>query len=344
METKRIDYMDISKGIAMLCIVAGHMGINSITRIVFTFHVPLFFLISGYFFHDKAGLIRKRSSQLLKPYFFTVVALCLCEVFKTLLKFLLGRSNTDDFLYALEKWGWATLYGSGSRIDFFNLQIEPIGAVWFLLALLWSTVLLVIAIRVLSKIQTNWKGIFLLACGIAVFEISIISAKYIWLPSSIQAGLAGLIFMISGYLYRAGKDKITRAGIKWILVASIFLWSWSLYLSFSNDNMSLVKCQFPNPIINITGAIGGGFTIICLSKWIDKFKKLKMPLKYIGRYSLIAMSIHVIESNFMPWHLLDKIGLCHYAEIILIFTMKLAVIYASIFFVNKIPILKRYFI
>lgn len=105
METKRIDYMDISKGIAMLCIVAGHMGINSITRIVFTFHVPLFFLISGYFFHDKADLIRKRSSQLLKPYFFTAVALCLCEVFKTLLKFLLGRSNTDDFLYALEKWG-----------------------------------------------------------------------------------------------------------------------------------------------------------------------------------------------------------------------------------------------
>lgn len=33
----------------MLCIIAGHFGIVSAERFVFTFHVPLFFLLSGYF-------------------------------------------------------------------------------------------------------------------------------------------------------------------------------------------------------------------------------------------------------------------------------------------------------
>lgn len=31
----------------MLCIIAGHFGIVSAERFVFTFHVPLFFLLSG---------------------------------------------------------------------------------------------------------------------------------------------------------------------------------------------------------------------------------------------------------------------------------------------------------
>lgn len=44
---KRDIGLDITKGIAMLFIIAGHLGIDIINRFVFTFHVPLFFLLSG---------------------------------------------------------------------------------------------------------------------------------------------------------------------------------------------------------------------------------------------------------------------------------------------------------
>lgn len=50
---KRICYIDIAKGFAMLCIIAGHFGITSANRFVYTFHVPLFFLLSGYFLSTK---------------------------------------------------------------------------------------------------------------------------------------------------------------------------------------------------------------------------------------------------------------------------------------------------
>lgn len=41
----RLQYIDIAKGIAMICIILGHLGNANINRVVFTFHVPIFSLL-----------------------------------------------------------------------------------------------------------------------------------------------------------------------------------------------------------------------------------------------------------------------------------------------------------
>ena len=67
---KRICYIDIAKGFAMLCIIAGHFGIASADRFVYTFHVPLFFLLSGYFLSTKTDFLpsmKKRPSSCSYP-------------------------------------------------------------------------------------------------------------------------------------------------------------------------------------------------------------------------------------------------------------------------------------
>lgn len=48
-QKSRLLEFDIAKGIAILCVILGHLGIKEIDRVVFVFHMPLFFLISGYF-------------------------------------------------------------------------------------------------------------------------------------------------------------------------------------------------------------------------------------------------------------------------------------------------------
>lgn len=52
----RLQYIDIAKGIAMICIILGHLGNANINRIVFTFHVPIFFFITGCFTNKKRDL------------------------------------------------------------------------------------------------------------------------------------------------------------------------------------------------------------------------------------------------------------------------------------------------
>ena len=56
MEKERINYFDITKGIAIICIVIGHLSITQVNSVVFTFHVPIFFLVSGYFLSNKLSV------------------------------------------------------------------------------------------------------------------------------------------------------------------------------------------------------------------------------------------------------------------------------------------------
>lgn len=52
----RLQYVDIAKGIGMICIILGHLSESNINRIVFTFHVPIFFLITGYFINSNSSI------------------------------------------------------------------------------------------------------------------------------------------------------------------------------------------------------------------------------------------------------------------------------------------------
>ena len=56
----RLDYIDMARGLGMLSIIIGHMGSSVVSDFVFTYHVPLFFLISGFFFKDKKETVRER--------------------------------------------------------------------------------------------------------------------------------------------------------------------------------------------------------------------------------------------------------------------------------------------
>lgn len=40
---RRLEYVDVAKGIGIICIILGHLGLASVNKVVFTFHVPIFF-------------------------------------------------------------------------------------------------------------------------------------------------------------------------------------------------------------------------------------------------------------------------------------------------------------
>lgn len=46
-KSERLRYVDIAKGLAIICIIIGHLGNWNINRVVFTFHVPIFFMITA---------------------------------------------------------------------------------------------------------------------------------------------------------------------------------------------------------------------------------------------------------------------------------------------------------
>lgn len=55
---ERVHYIDVARGIAIILMVLGHiLEVETIGReLVFSFHMPLFLIVSGYFFSDKGSL------------------------------------------------------------------------------------------------------------------------------------------------------------------------------------------------------------------------------------------------------------------------------------------------
>ena len=81
MKTLRFDWVDIAKGIAIILMVVGHSSIPvSFSRYIWSFHMPLFFVISGFLYDaDKYKnllfLIKRRMQTLIVPYvFFSIIA------------------------------------------------------------------------------------------------------------------------------------------------------------------------------------------------------------------------------------------------------------------------------
>lgn len=71
----RIQWIDIAKGLGIILVIIGHSGAPDIIRkYIYGFHMPLFFIISGYLYNTpKNGelkeLIIKKSRCYLIPYF-----------------------------------------------------------------------------------------------------------------------------------------------------------------------------------------------------------------------------------------------------------------------------------
>lgn len=73
-KVKRLDYIDIAKGLGMLTIIWGHIVHEGWSnQFVYSFHIPLFFFLSGMVFNASkyqtvGELIKKRVKTLLIPY------------------------------------------------------------------------------------------------------------------------------------------------------------------------------------------------------------------------------------------------------------------------------------
>ena len=290
---KRIRFFDIAKGMAILAVILGHSAIEAnlfmphrtaqiIVAICFSFHMPLFFILSGYFMHpERKFRWAKESKQLLCTY--AVTALCV----------LIGVTcmatlNHESRVLALRQWGMAALYGSGDVSDLTLWPVDfRIGAIWFLLALFWARLLL----HFFAKLPYTFIWVF------ACFLVGYGSSRYVWLPWSIQAGMCAVAFLYLGYLAKKYDvlDFVRRVPYIWIIAFLI----WIIDIVFF-DGMSMAMNSYgPHPILAVVGSIAGTLCVIGISQLFDKVAVLGDTFSRIGQASLAILCAHLIEDDVL---------------------------------------------
>ena len=298
MVSSRSRTVDIARGIAMIAIVIGHLGVHDINRVVFTFHLPIFFIITGYYLKTDESfkaVVKKRFRTLIVPYFLTCAAVIIFAVIINILNTILvgdGESIIDVLLL----WVYASLYGAGDNYlePYF---IKGIGAIWFLWATFWG----VIFVKLILKAKSPFRSVLVLI----VFLVGYFSRLICWIPLSIQAGCCGTLYI---YIGTKAKDiqsdfERTSSEIKiGLLIVALAAWI-NFIVQF--ESFWLVHCDIGRGPIDIIGSLCACYVLIVLCKAIDKGPQfISKGLALFGKYSLFALVAHDIELNTFPWEII----------------------------------------
>ena len=278
--TKRTKYLDAARGFALLAVMVGHCITKGtfLHKFIFSFHVPMFFLISGYLYKCKEGATLKDLKRLAIPY---AVVVMIVAVFGKVMASGGYYGNTKNLILA-------ALFGAGVK----HGDILLIGSIWF-----WPTIFL--ARRYLDCIFTWFtKDKARAAAVIALVLAGVGLAKEkIWAPMNADVALVAAGFMFAGYLIHKYQIKMTLP----VMAACIAFWIMSL----SCERINIGKRDYEVRYITFVGAVGAGFLFLELFRWLEQVKLLGWLtgfFAFTGRHTIALLAIHDLDWR-MPFQI-----------------------------------------
>lgn len=285
---ERMDIFDIAKAIAILSVILGHSIKDSIFKnMLYSFHLPIFFFISGYLWKDclPKEIGKKRAKQLLKPYFYTGIFIICFSSLKELV-FYNGINLKEIFLSKINSF----LYSNGMDISS-PFKIELVGPIWYFPALIITSIFF-------SYCCVKKKGIIYLS-SLAIF--SVISSRYIWLPWSIQVVPICAIILSFGKLSRTN-NKINKLLLNTKYKSKIFIFLIWFLNTIMGGKIYISNNTYTSPILNIISIITGCFIIIWFSILIkNKSKLISRYLINIGQQTIPILCFHTIDLKLISW-------------------------------------------
>lgn len=267
-----IPWLNSLRGVAILAVVLGHMA-SPLTGFIYSWHIPLFFFISGYLLKADTEVyraIKKDISRLILPYFIFGLLGIAVEIVKRRLwpsyPFVYPSFSLTRELIGLIFWMDAA-------------HIHNYGFVlWFLPALLWS--------KLFSQLLLRYVRQPLLVLSTALVFWFIMSGFHRSLPFSLDKGLISFIFVISGYYFRKYLDKIKDSWVTLGLGIPLLLQKPPV--------LDLAYKTIASPVINLLYALTIIFLLVSIfSKLSGKY----FSLTFLGINSLFIYVIHPYINN-----------------------------------------------
>lgn len=281
-KSKRLDWLDVSKAFGVYLVILGHLVIfNYHTfRFIFAFHMPFFFLASGYVSGKKekfSKFIKKCCKYYLIPY-----AVILILGFLQCLLLPLWGHNFSLFLRPdiLEK----SFYGGHPVYSFF-------GSAWFLLAMFWAQLIFYGMLRAAEKLKKYLVVLlWIVMVFLAVFSRDIFSfiPYFEKLPLKLDSALMGTVFLGIGYLLK--RTKILEKSKKYLAVIYLVSGAFCTWLFGCKWNyyVNLCDCDYAREYNYFIAAVAGSIMLFALGQLFYKSKLLQ----YIGRNTLFIFLTH----------------------------------------------------
>lgn len=273
----RLNWLDYAKGFGILFVLIAHAlpADNDLNIWMYTFHLPLFFIISGVLLSNKTiempfkKVLKKYSISLLLPYYVIGAAVLIIELLKDFLQKELTMQSVKDNIVNF-------VIGAGLKAD------------WFLPCLFIAIIINILLIKSIKR--PVFVSLICLALSFVVIYIHKYTDIQFIIFQIIAKGIIASFFVSIGFVLR---DKIKAINkVSNTILLSVIFFALTTAIAAFNGKISLLAFKFgKTEILFFIGGIIGSFFIFEVSKLLNEITI--RPLLYCGKNSLFIMLIHM---------------------------------------------------
>lgn len=281
MGNKRLQWVDIMKGMLIICVIVGHARTGDVlNKMIFSFHMPLFFIVAGYLLHLPARenwkrWARRKAGRFLIPYTFFFF---FCS-------------------YFMRKM-------SPARVLYFFLGNRELEGFWWFIEVMLMSLLAVSLIELYVASEVRRKGIYIL-CFLAAMELSLLvmqgtlSVKPV--PWCLDIVPMAMVYLALGYYGKPFVDRFSHGKMdreRWILLGLSLLVMTALFVGYRwlhiDFKLDMRENFYGRPLTVLAAPMAGGILLMQLSLWLDRVPVVSRLMAYIGRASMVIMYLHTV--------------------------------------------------
>ena len=292
--------IDFMKGLAIVFMVMGHAGFPG-TPFLSLFHMPVFFMISGYLWNDKnvkdlttvKSFVLRKIKTLWLPFVQWNLIVLLCNNL-----FLALHFYTADPALAMEAgnlsyhpfMGLREMVKPILKTFFFRTDLELGGATWFLGALFMISLGHCLVRWLCVHLKFGQRLFYVISALIFIF-VQLVCMR-VPMPLHfmlIRAGFAYWAFLLGYWLKKAGEIKFTQ-------VKSAFVWITAFAVLMAGY---LLKCQISvrgiyadNVFVYTLMTVAGWFFCRIPCQWFPE--KCRLFINALGKNSISILLYHFL--------------------------------------------------
>lgn len=276
---RRITWLDMSKGFAILLVVMGHRGFISPECNVWlsTFHLPTFFIISGFLLAVKKEhelpfkvIFEKKLSGIAIPYIvFSIFSLLydLTYIIKNEMTFSDIKNHLLDMIL-----------------------LKGISVLWFLPVIFFAELFTLFLAKRFRRLFPLVSLVLAAAAYYVYVKLSVlqIPARLLDFAALAVKCLIATVFICGGFLFSSLKLSSKRFCL-WETIAGLALFGLNIFAAFRVGIFDFNGLNLPSLFIYLFLGFSGGLGLLLLMKNVPNLA----PLTYFGINSLIVMCTHM---------------------------------------------------
>ncbi|OUN80292.1 hypothetical protein B5G06_11795 [Flavonifractor sp. An52] len=282
---KRVEYLDVAKGIGILLVVAGHIITrdNVLWNIIYAFHMPFFVFCSGIFY---------KQNRWKKRFFKNLLDYSLIGIIAIIIWYLIKEQG--NIIYLKQSVFNIIIGGASPRNG-----IYPVEALWYLAA--YGVILLIhnLVQKIYNK-RTRFCIVVLIAIvGVVLGEVA---RPRFTMYYNLDVSMILYPFFYLGTKYNDVKETLKnkkQGKISVIVACALYL-----CLSLFNGYVNIYKAEYGKSVLILYAtSVIGIFLIVFLSKkvicTVRSLCHLKLGLMKLGKHTLIIMGGHQLIIQYI---------------------------------------------